>query len=139
MGGKVCFRYKGKTLLGIVKKLFFDNTQQCFALLPQANFPTNNLNFHWRWRCRDWIQAIFLNIFYFTPYWVQQILSMGHVVFSRVFPNTCLDSRFIMVKSYSYLWIVWHSSFWSASDTDFVLCAWIEILAEEFQSTSLIW
>ena len=30
--------------------------QQCFSLLPQENFPTNNLNFHWRWswwdRCR---------------------------------------------------------------------------------------
>ena len=28
---------------------FVDNTQQCFALLPQANFPANNLNFHSRW------------------------------------------------------------------------------------------
>ena len=33
-----------------------------FTLLPQVNVPTNNLNFHWRWR---WIQAIFLNLFYF--------------------------------------------------------------------------
>ena len=40
-------------------------TQQCFALLPQVNFPTNNLNFHWRWRWWDRIQAIFLNLFYF--------------------------------------------------------------------------
>ena len=38
-------------------------TQQCFALLPQINFLANNLNFHWRWW--DWIQAIFLNLFYF--------------------------------------------------------------------------
>ena len=37
--------------------------QQCFALLPQVNFPTNNLNFHRSWL--DQIQAIFLNIFYF--------------------------------------------------------------------------
>ena len=35
-----------------------------FALFPQANFPANNLNFHWRWRWWDWIQAIFLNLFY---------------------------------------------------------------------------
>ena len=35
------------------------------ALLPQVNFPTNNLNFHWRWRWWDLIQAIFLNLFYF--------------------------------------------------------------------------
>jgi hypothetical protein len=34
MGGKVCFQK------------FVDNTKQCFALLPQVNFPANNLNFH---------------------------------------------------------------------------------------------
>ena len=49
MGGKVCLRCKGKTLLGDVNKLlktksFFDIPQQCFALLPKVNFPTNNLN-----------------------------------------------------------------------------------------------
>ena len=51
MGVKVCLRFKGKTLLGIVSKLlkikkFVDITQQCFALLPQVKFPTNNLDFH---------------------------------------------------------------------------------------------
>ena len=45
MGGKVCFRCKGKTLLGDVNKLFVFKSflatlstglaQQCFALLPQ--------------------------------------------------------------------------------------------------------
>ena len=44
MGGKVCLRCKGKTLLGVVNKLL--KTQQCFALLPQVNFPAHNLNFH---------------------------------------------------------------------------------------------
>ena len=29
------------------KKKFVDITQQCFALIPQVNFPANNLNFHW--------------------------------------------------------------------------------------------
>ena len=29
-------------------------------------FPVNNLNFHWRWRWWDQIQAIFLNLFYFN-------------------------------------------------------------------------
>ena len=58
-------------MLGDVNKLFsfqnfIDNAQQCFAFTPQANFPTHNLNFHWRWRWWDQIQAIFLNIFYFT-------------------------------------------------------------------------
>ena len=62
MGGKVCLRCKGKTLLGVVNKLlknkkFVDITQQCFALLPQVNFPANNLNFHWSRRWWDRIQA----------------------------------------------------------------------------------
>jgi hypothetical protein len=40
--------------------------------LSHANFPANNLNFHWRWW--DWIQPIFLNNFYFkfelkSNYW----------------------------------------------------------------------
>ena len=29
---------------------FVDNTQQCFAFTHQANFPAQNLNFHWKWR-----------------------------------------------------------------------------------------
>ena len=45
-------------------KKFVDITKQCFALLPQVNFPANNLNFHWRWW--DWTQGIFLNLFNFT-------------------------------------------------------------------------
>ena len=31
MGGKVCLRCKGKTLLGLVNKLFAFKTTQCFA------------------------------------------------------------------------------------------------------------
>ena len=49
--GKVCLRCKGKQLLCIVKKLLRTKSllmshPQCFALLPQVNFPANNLNFH---------------------------------------------------------------------------------------------
>ena len=70
-GGKVCSRCKGKTLLGIVNKLlktkkYVDITKQCFASLPQVDFPANSLNFHWRWRWWDRIQAIFLTLFYFN-------------------------------------------------------------------------
>ena len=36
---------------------FVDNTLQCFAFTSQANFPTHNLNFHWRWRWWARIQA----------------------------------------------------------------------------------
>ena len=32
-----------------------------FTWLPQVNFPTNNLNLHWRWRWWDQIQALFLS------------------------------------------------------------------------------
>ena len=50
MGGKVCLRCKGKTLLGAMFCLYIS---------------CNNLNFHWR--CWDRIQAIFFkNIFSFT-------------------------------------------------------------------------
>ena len=45
MGGKVCLRCKGKTLLGVIQlfenKKVVDITQQCFALLPQVNSPAN--------------------------------------------------------------------------------------------------
>ena len=27
-------------------KKFVDNAQQCFALLPQVNFPANDMNLH---------------------------------------------------------------------------------------------
>ena len=30
---------------GFLFKKFVDNSQQCFAFTPQANFPTHNLNF----------------------------------------------------------------------------------------------
>ena len=45
MGGKICLRGRGKTLLGVENKMVVDITQQCFALLLQVNFPANNLNF----------------------------------------------------------------------------------------------
>ena len=46
MGGKVCLRCKGKTLLGVVnellntKSLLTSPSKQCFALFPQVNFPS---------------------------------------------------------------------------------------------------
>ena len=42
-------------------------TQQCFAFIPKANFPAHNLNFHWRLRWWDQIQATYLfkNLYYF--------------------------------------------------------------------------
>ena len=51
MGGKVCLRCKGKTLLGFVNKLLktkslLTSPSNVFALLSQVKFSANNLNFH---------------------------------------------------------------------------------------------
>ena len=53
-------------MLGDVTKFLFSKTcWQCltmFAFTPQANFPVHYLNFQWRWRWWDWIQANFKNL-----------------------------------------------------------------------------
>ena len=41
-GGNVCLSFESKTF---ENKKFADNTRQCFAFTPQANFPANNLDF----------------------------------------------------------------------------------------------
>ena len=51
MGRKVCLRCQRQNTAGrcqqtFENKKYVDITQQCFALLPQVNFPANNLNFH---------------------------------------------------------------------------------------------
>ena len=51
MVGKVCLRCKVQNIAGrchqsFENKKFVDITQQFFALIPQVNFPTHNLNFH---------------------------------------------------------------------------------------------
>ena len=68
MSGKVCLRQNiaGRCQHTFENKKSADITQHCFALLPQKNFSAKNLNFHWRWKWCDRIQAIFLNLFYFT-------------------------------------------------------------------------
>ena len=47
MGGKEVQRQNiaGHCQQTFENKKFVDITQQCFALLPQVNFPANNLNF----------------------------------------------------------------------------------------------
>ena len=48
-GRKVCLRHKAKHCWALSTNFFFqkfvDNTNQCFAFTPQANFPAHNLNF----------------------------------------------------------------------------------------------
>ena len=73
MSREVCLRCKRQYIAVLCQQTFenikyVDITRQCFALLPQVNFPTNNLNFHIKWRWWDQIQAIFLNLFFFKTY-----------------------------------------------------------------------
>ena len=47
MGGKVCLKCKGKTLMSDVNKLLKTKHPAMFyTFTPQANFPAHNLNFH---------------------------------------------------------------------------------------------
>ena len=48
-------------------------------------FPANNLNFDWRWRWWDRIQAIFLNIFYFMFSWLGRLIYIEGI--TRVIVN----------------------------------------------------
>ena len=54
IGGKVYLGNKAKqcwvmSTNFLFSKVCWPNAQQCFAFTHQANFPTHNLNFHWRW------------------------------------------------------------------------------------------
>ena len=99
MGGKFGLRCKGNILLAgycqqtFESKKLVDISQQCVALLPRVNFPANNLNFHWRWRWWDQIQAIFLNIFYFTSSFLCCFLSSFWFYFSMSLLFSFLLSR----------------------------------------------
>ena len=88
-------------------KKFVYITQQCFALLPQVNFPDNNLNFHWRWRWWDQIQAIFLNFFYFIQKCMLKLLQNNndqtgnYKVCQYSWPLTTEPSRYFITISIS--------------------------------------
>ena len=45
MGGKICLRCKGKTLLGVINKLLKIKFVDSFAFICQANIPAHNLIF----------------------------------------------------------------------------------------------
>ena len=64
MAVKVCWRCKGKSLQVIFYKLL---KIKSLLTSPSNVLPyyLKYMNFHWRWRWWDWIQAIFLNLFYF--------------------------------------------------------------------------
>ena len=93
MSGRVSLRHIGKTLLGNVNKLLktkslLTSPRNVFALLPKVNFPTNNLNFHSRWRWWDWIQAICLYLFYIA--YLVKAPEHGNKASSEIISNHCL-------------------------------------------------
>ena len=65
MGRKVYWRWKGKTLLGVINKPSVFKSLLTSPSNPQVKFSANNLNFCWKWRWCDQIHAFFLNLFYF--------------------------------------------------------------------------
>ena len=74
-------------MLGDVNKLFvFKSLWQHPAMFCLYTFPAHSLNFHWRWRWWDRIQAIFLNLFYFKDVyllipWLFRILNLKSLIF----------------------------------------------------------
>ena len=113
-------------------KKFVDITQKCLDFLTQLNFPANNLNFHQR--CWDWIQAIFLNLFYFKEIYLVSLLLFMCRTLKRLFrakirPWISLTSlweilshksRFMLEKKWgcNLLMLLWDKSkysnwFWS--------------------------
>ena len=73
--------------------LFSKVCWQCFVLSAQVNFLFHTLNFHWRWRWCNRIQAIFLNLFYFTwtvleLCWRLKIRKAAQCIFVRFFAST---------------------------------------------------
>ena len=52
--------------------------------------PANNLNFHWRWRWWDRIQAIFFNLFYFTKKKMTFHQTFHHLIF---FDMKCMQFK----------------------------------------------
>ena len=79
-------------MLGDVKKHFV--FKSFFAFTHQANFPANNLNFHWRWRLWDRIQAIFLNLLYFKHIMMTKIQSVFFFNFCHF--STQKEHRYIV-------------------------------------------
>ena len=79
-----------------------------FTFTPQANFPAHNLNFHWKWRWCDQIQATFKSIFYFNYYnqpgW-QDCISRDllHPLYEHIKKELCIPlewALFTVVESF---------------------------------------
>ena len=90
-------------------KKFINNTQQCFAFKPQANFTAHNLNFHWMWRLWVWIRSIFLNLFHFKG--VTDLET--HMVYFTLPKRGCENLNFPVHLSWmTYTWKKIKTSSW---------------------------
>ena len=110
MCGKVCLRRKGKTLLG---NLYSKFCWQHPAMFYLYTFPAHNLNFHWRWRWWDRIQAIFLNLFYFTV--IEKNLHMVDIsstTYLSCLVNVVCERPFTAVHSLTILVLIWSKADW---------------------------
>ena len=141
MGGKYCLRCKSKTLLGVVSKLLkakknIDITQQCFALLPQVNYPANNLNFYWRRRWLDWIQAIFLNLLLLhitlCPHWFHWFSGLPTALHTEggAFAGckTNLKPRNIFLHSFKRIW-----------QAESKNSKWLGVISTNYTKKSRVW
>ena len=111
-----------------------------FALFPYENFPSNNLNFHWRWRWWDQIQAIFLDLFYFKWLWNQKRLikplnegkkSESRIVSGEVFTNRVIRTDMPMKVDNARLLLVQESISFHRPDK-FVSISNLHLQEEEF-------
>ena len=120
-------------MLDVVNKLL--NTMVCwqclcFAFTTQANFTANNLNFHWRWRWWDWIQAIFLILFYFNivasiqRIFLISLLFLNSKKYENIYaPSERISTHFgqsVLLLETTKSWIVelhWHTWVWRGSIT----------------------
>ena len=89
-------------------KKFVD--MQCFGLLPQVDFAANDLNFHWRWRWLDQIQAIFLNLFYFISLkslkWLKNFSGLWSCPSATMIFFDDDNPKVFFVFSYIHIWLL---------------------------------
>ena len=104
-------------------KKFVDITLQCFALLPQVNFPANNLNFQRRWRWLNWIQAILINLFYFN-WLVTYAINAGISYLNFALGSILLETESQRKEQWVGLWFCLPLSFQSLVPKPFSRLYW---------------
>ena len=84
--------------------LFSKVCWQCpasFAFIPQANFPTHNLNFLWRWW--DLFQATLKSFLLYNVWWFRPIRSIDAPIGIILIKYIWCQGNYL-VNFYPYLW-----------------------------------